>query len=91
MSFSLTRQLEVEIPENTRKNGTLFLHVVLANDNGPFKWQHLQREGMTVLQRVKLTQYKEPRAATFNLLGDNDVSAQSIIRSYMLNSCFNQS
>lgn len=70
----LHRQLEVELPASTRKNGTLYLHVVLANDNGRFEWQHLQREGMTVLQRIALTQYMEPRAATFNLLGGNDVS-----------------
>lgn len=72
-----SRHLDIELPAGTRKNGTLYLHVVLANDNAPFKWQHLQREGLTVMQRIKLTEYMEPRAATFNLLGGNGVSLQA--------------
>lgn len=52
----------------------MFLHVVLANDNGPLEWQHLQRDGLTVVQRVALTEYMIPKAATFNLLGENEVN-----------------
>lgn len=63
----------VSIPAKTRQNGTLYLHVILASDNGPLDWKHLQRDGPTVIQRISLTDYMVPKAATFNLLGD-DVS-----------------
>lgn len=68
------RQLDLDVPIETRKNGTMFLHIVLVNDHGPFEWRHLKREGITVVQRIALTEYSVPKAATFNLLGSNDVS-----------------
>lgn len=70
----IRRQLDIDIPAETRANGTMFLHIVLVNDHGPFEWRHLKREGITVVQRIALTEYTMPRAATFNLLGSNDVS-----------------
>lgn len=70
---SFHRTIDIDIPAKTRQNGTLYLHVVLANDNGPFQWQHLHRDGVTVMQRVSLTQYMVPRAEMFNLLGNNKV------------------
>lgn len=71
---SSSRQLEVDIPAATRRNGTMFLHIVLVNDLGKFEWHHLNREGITVVQRIPLTEYIVPKAATFNLLSSNDVS-----------------
>lgn len=56
------------------------MHVVLASDNAPFKWQHLQRDGLTVMQRISLTHYAEPKAATFSLLGGNSVSSWAVGR-----------
>lgn len=53
----------------------MFLHVVLASDNGQVEWKHLQRDGLTVVQRVALTDYMIPKASTFNLLGGNEVIA----------------
>lgn len=70
----LNRVIEVDLPEKTRKNGTLFLHVILADDNGQLDWKHLQRDGPTVIQRVALTDYIVPKAATFNLLGDGELT-----------------
>lgn len=57
----------------------MFLHVVLASDNGPLEWQHLQRDGLTVVQRVALTDYMVPKAATFNLLGGNEVRTEIML------------
>lgn len=66
------RNFDIKLPAKTRKNGTLFLHVVLAVDDGkPLDFKHLQRDGPTVIQRVALTEYVVPKAATFNLLDDN--------------------
>lgn len=70
----ICRELNIDVPAETRKNGTMFLHIVLVNDHGLFEWRHLKREGITVVQRIALTEYMVPKAATFNLLGNNDVS-----------------
>ncbi|XP_055381132.1 lipid scramblase CLPTM1L [Condylostylus longicornis] len=61
---------DVDIPLKTRRNGTMFLHVVLALQGESLDWRSLQRDGPTVIQRVKLTEYMIPKATTFNLLGE---------------------
>uniref|UniRef100_U5EWM9 Lipid scramblase CLPTM1L n=1 Tax=Corethrella appendiculata TaxID=1370023 RepID=U5EWM9_9DIPT len=64
-----TRILDLDIPAKTRNNGTLFLHVVFADDDkSEIEWKQLQRDGPTVIQRIKLTEYMIPNAATFKLL-----------------------
>lgn len=63
-------KINIDIPAKTRRNGTLFLHVILANDNGPVNWKNLQRDGPTVIQRVLLTEYMVPKPKAFNLIGD---------------------
>lgn len=52
----------------------MYLHMILVNDIGvEFEWRNLKREGLTVLQRIPLTEYMVPRPATFNLLNENEV------------------
>lgn len=52
----------------------MYLHLVLVNDIGvEFEWRHLKREGLTIVQRIPLTEYMMPRPATFNLLNENEV------------------
>lgn len=70
-------EISVDLPEKTRRNGTLFLHVILADDDGPLDWRRLQRDGPTVIQRIPLTDYMVPKAKAFNLLGDADEPAPS--------------
>lgn len=48
----------------------MFLHVVLALDGKSVDWKSLQRDGPTVIQRIKVTDYMIPRSLTFSLLGD---------------------
>lgn len=68
------REFSIDIPYKTYRNGTMFLHLVLVNDIGvEFEWRNLKREGLTVLQRIPLTEYTIPRPATFNLLNENEV------------------
>lgn len=69
------RELDVDVPLKTRRNGTLYMHVALALDDTPLDWKSLQRDGPTVIQRIALTEYMEPKAATFNLLGDQPPKA----------------
>lgn len=72
---SFHSEFQVNIPKETTQNGTMFLHLVLVNDFGAtYEWSHLKREGLTVLQRIALTEYIQPKPATFNLLNENDVS-----------------
>ncbi|XP_031627427.1 cleft lip and palate transmembrane protein 1-like protein [Contarinia nasturtii] len=69
----LKRDFLVDIPRKTYRNGTMYLHLVLVNDIGvQFEWRHLKREGLTILQRIALTEYMIPRPATFNLLNENE-------------------
>lgn len=71
------REFTVDIPRKTYRNGTMYLHLVLVNDIGvEFEWRNLKREGITVVQRIPLTQYKIPKPATFNLLNENEVNAK---------------
>lgn len=84
--FYLFREFSIDIPQKTKKNGTLFLHLVLVNDIGvEFEWRHLKREGMTVMQRIALTDYMVPRPATFNLLNEDDVGFSSFDLKYLNN------
>lgn len=64
------RSFDISIPPKTRRNGTLFLHVVLGADSETIEWKSLKTDGPTVLQKIQLTEYAIPRAAAFNLLGE---------------------
>lgn len=63
---------KIDVPLKTRRNGTLYLYVVLAVDDGSLEWKEFQRDGPTVINRVSLTQYVVPREATFNLLNEEN-------------------
>lgn len=71
----MSSEIAVDLPAKTRRNGTLFLHVILADNDGPLDWRRLQRDGPTVIQRIALTDYMVPKAKAFNLLGDDDDTA----------------
>uniref|UniRef100_A0A336M480 Lipid scramblase CLPTM1L n=1 Tax=Culicoides sonorensis TaxID=179676 RepID=A0A336M480_CULSO len=72
------RNVDIDIPLKTRRNSTLFLHAVLALDDGKdLDWRQLKRDGPTVLQRIALTTYMIPRAATFNLLSDTETPSNN--------------
>lgn len=64
------RDFELDVPLKTRRNGTLYLHVVLALEGEPLEWRTLRRDGPTVLHTLNLCDYMVPRAEAFNLLGD---------------------
>ncbi|XP_063697364.1 lipid scramblase CLPTM1L [Culicoides brevitarsis] len=72
------KSVDIDIPLKTRRNGTLFLHAVLAADDGKaVDWRELKRDGPTVLQRIALTNYMIPKAATFNLLSSSETEKPS--------------
>lgn len=53
------------------------MHAVLAADDGKdVSWRELKRDGPTVLQRISLTNYMIPKAATFNLLTDTETPSK---------------
>lgn len=49
---------------------------MLAVDDESLDWKDFQRDGPTVINRVPLTQYLVPRAATFHLLNDENPNDQ---------------
>ncbi|XP_055607225.1 lipid scramblase CLPTM1L isoform X2 [Uranotaenia lowii] len=73
-----TRIFDVDIPAKTRRNGSLFMHVVLAANNDNLEWNSIKRDGPTVIQKLLLTEYELPRASTFRLLGESDNEADSV-------------
>uniref|UniRef100_A0A914VFC9 Lipid scramblase CLPTM1L n=1 Tax=Plectus sambesii TaxID=2011161 RepID=A0A914VFC9_9BILA len=64
------KKVEIQVPERTRKNGTLFVHCFLMpadfSATNPFDapWN--------LVQSAPLTRYMVPQAATFQLMGDAD-------------------
>lgn len=68
------REIKVDIPLKTRRNGTLFMQVVVALDSEKdLEWRTLKRDGPTVVNTFALTEYVVPRPKAFNLLGDQKV------------------
>ncbi|XP_055705843.1 lipid scramblase CLPTM1L [Phlebotomus papatasi] len=68
---SYTRNIDISIPARTRRNGTLYMHVVLAVDDGePILWNR-RRDDLAVIHRIPLTEHVIPRHTTFNLITDD--------------------
>uniref|UniRef100_A0A023ETS2 Lipid scramblase CLPTM1L n=2 Tax=Aedes albopictus TaxID=7160 RepID=A0A023ETS2_AEDAL len=63
------RPFDISIPPKTRRNGTLYLHIVLGSDGEVIEWKSLKKDGPMVVQKFPLTEYAVPQAAAFNLLG----------------------
>lgn len=61
----------IPIPPQTRRNGTLYLLLVLASSEGELEWKTLKRDGPTVIQKIALAEYALPKAARFNLIKDS--------------------
>lgn len=66
-----SKEYEIQVPAKTRRNGTLYLQVVLALEGEPIEWKTLKRDGPTVIHSLSLTDYIVPKAESFNLLGEN--------------------
>lgn len=65
---------QIDLPERTRRNGSLYLHVVLAQEGEPLAWKSLRRDGPTIIHTMRITEYMEPRNEGFNLLQHDKVS-----------------
>ncbi|XP_023171594.2 cleft lip and palate transmembrane protein 1-like protein [Drosophila hydei] len=63
---------QLDVPLKTRRNGTLYLHVVLALEGEPLEWRTLKRDGPTVVHTLNLCDYMVPRAEAFNLINQKD-------------------
>ncbi|XP_030567720.1 cleft lip and palate transmembrane protein 1-like protein [Drosophila novamexicana] len=74
---SFDQDFKLDVPLKTRRNGTLYLHVVLALEGEPLEWRTLRREGPTVLHTLSMCEYMLPRAEAFNLLGDGEKQSSS--------------
>lgn len=68
------RNFKIDVPLKTRRNGTLYLYVVMAKDDGALDWKDFQRDGPTVIQRIPLTDYMIPKDILYNLLENEQPS-----------------
>lgn len=66
-----SKAYEIHVPAKTRRNGTLYLQVVLALEGEPIEWKTLKRDGPTVIHSLSLTDYMVEKAEAFNLLGES--------------------
>lgn len=68
--------MNVELPEQTKRNGTLYAHVFLSNaretPNAKDKWTMLLTDPETVYTLVPMSIYKEPEYQIFQLLHDEE-------------------
>ncbi|XP_037939110.1 cleft lip and palate transmembrane protein 1-like protein [Teleopsis dalmanni] len=62
----------LDIPLKTRRNGTLYMQVVLALEGEPLEWKSLRRDGPTIIHSMRITEYMVPQVTAFNLLGEQD-------------------
>lgn len=76
-SIPTNRELKILLPERTKKNGTLYLHLFLTRQrNQRQEFFSLSQDAWTVHSRVRLTQYQVPEAATFQLLSSEKYSVE---------------
>ncbi|KAL6266848.1 hypothetical protein P5V15_003677 [Pogonomyrmex californicus] len=75
------------VPRETRRNGTLFLHILLVPPSikQDRSFVDLQKDIFTSYTTIKMTQYIIPEAEVFKLLGDKNnsmkkVDSQTVIR-----------
>ncbi|KAL5275544.1 CLPTM1L family protein [Megaselia abdita] len=67
------KEIKIDVPLKTRRNGTLYMQVVVALDSEKdLEWKTLRRDGPTVVHTFLLTEYVVPRPKTFNLLGETE-------------------
>jgi len=71
---------ELDVPLKTRRNGSLYFHVVVALEGEPLEWRSLRRDGPTVVHTMSLTDYMVPRAEAFNLLGESDKGSGAAVQ-----------
>ncbi|XP_048510209.1 cleft lip and palate transmembrane protein 1-like protein isoform X2 [Athalia rosae] len=63
-------QIMLPIPHKTRKNGTLYLHLLITphSEKHSNSYNEIIKDPTTVYTRIKMTQYTIPEIAAFNLL-----------------------
>lgn len=68
--------MNVELPRQTKQNGTLYAHVFLSKAKGTLysgdKWTKLLTDPETVYTLVPMSIYKEPEYKIFQLLQDEE-------------------
>lgn len=71
-------QITLTMPEKTRKNGTLFLHVFLTpiSENQQRTFYELQKNKHVVFLPIKMTQFAVPELKGSNLLGVEEVEGR---------------
>lgn len=62
------KEYDLKLPMKTKRNGTMYLHIILAESGASLEWNTLRRDGPTVIHTMRITEYIEPKAQSFNLL-----------------------
>jgi len=74
-NVSFERTMMIEVPRQTKRNGTLFAHVFLSEAQETYsgdKWAKLLTSPNTVYTLIPMSIYKEPEYKIFQLLQDGE-------------------
>uniref|UniRef100_A0A182R504 Lipid scramblase CLPTM1L n=1 Tax=Anopheles funestus TaxID=62324 RepID=A0A182R504_ANOFN len=68
--IELEKSYTINLPKETRSNGTLYMFAVLTKGAKSLDWDSVRSQSTSVIKKFGLTHYMVPKAATINLLND---------------------
>ncbi|XP_052889340.1 lipid scramblase CLPTM1L [Anopheles moucheti] len=68
--IELEKSYTINLPKETRSNGTLYMFAVLTKGAKSLDWDSVRSQSTSVIKKFALTHYMVPKAATINLLND---------------------
>uniref|UniRef100_A0A915BFH8 Lipid scramblase CLPTM1L n=1 Tax=Parascaris univalens TaxID=6257 RepID=A0A915BFH8_PARUN len=75
----MEREVLVDLPEHTRNNGSLYVHCFLLP--AEFKKANPYEADWRLIESSRMTTYQVPEAETFSLIGSQETSEMSSLRS----------
>ncbi|XP_053681158.1 lipid scramblase CLPTM1L [Anopheles nili] len=73
----LERSYTINLPKETRANGTLYMFAVLTKGAKSLEWDSVRSQSTSVIKKFSLTHYMVPKTATINLLNDKGTARKS--------------
>lgn len=75
--------LSIELPKQTKRNGTLYAHVFLSKIHKTYsgdRWTKLLTDPETVYTLIPMNIYKEPKYKGFQLLKDKENASKNVVK-----------
>ncbi|XP_053658256.1 lipid scramblase CLPTM1L [Anopheles marshallii] len=72
--IELDKSYTINLPKETRSNGTLYMFAVLTKSAKSLDWDSVRSQSTSVIKKFALTHYMLPKAAAINLLNDKSTT-----------------